>query len=283
MMMHRPAHWLRPPSCALLALLLAGCASAPLPPAATPAQLPAPAAALAAPPASLAAGAAPAAAGAPALQPTSQLLEIQGALAAVAAPPGATAVVELRDVARPDGAVVAESRLPLAGPGQPTPFVLQVPRSQLQAGGSYAVQGAVMQGARGSWITRPVPLDVHQPGPLALGTLALEPFQPLAFASAMRCGRLPLKLGFLDQHMLLVLPGGKLLELAEVASESSDADSSRFVALDDPATWVDLQGERMVLTLRGRRLPDCVPAAERLPAAPGRSRASPQTGPVGAP
>ena len=283
MMLSRPARWLHPLSCGLLALLLAGCASAPQPPAATAAQELAPAATVAAPPARPVVATSPAAAVAPALRPASKLLEIQGALAAVATAPGATAVVELRDVARPDGAVVAESRLSLADTGQPTPFVLQVARSQLQAGGSYAVQGAIMQGARANWITQPVPVDVQQAGPLVLGTLALEPFQPLPFASAMRCGRLPLKLGFLDDRMLLVLPGGKRLELVGVASESSDAASSRFVALEDAGSWVDLQGERMVLTLRGRRLPDCVPAAEGSPDALGRRRARQQARPGGAP
>ena len=93
-------------------------------------------------------------------------LLVKGALAAKGTGQG-SAVVEVRDVSTPDGAVVAESRVPLAASPKPTPFLMEVPRDQLAPGKSYAVQGAVLQGAAATWITRPVPINPRLAGPVA--------------------------------------------------------------------------------------------------------------------
>jgi hypothetical protein len=177
---------------------------------------------------------------------------VKGALAAKGIGQG-SAVVEVRDVSTPDGAVVAESRLPLAASPKPTPFLMEVPRNQLAPGKSYAVQGAVLQGAVATWITKPVPINPRQAGPVDVGTLALQPFQAKAFASDLQCGSQKINMGFLQDRMLVTLSNGKTLELAEVPSEQG----IRFAALDDPQTTVTTLGERTVFTLKGRTYPDC--------------------------
>jgi hypothetical protein len=179
-------------------------------------------------------------------------LVVKGALAAKGIGQG-SAVVEVRDVSTPDGAVVAESRLPLAASPKPTPFLMEVPRNQLAPGKSYAVQGAVLQGAVATWITKPVPINPRQAGPVDVGTLALQPFQAKAFASDLQCGSQKINMGFLQDRMLVTLSNGKTLELAEVPSEQG----IRFAALDDPQTTVTTLGERTVFTLKGRTYPDC--------------------------
>ncbi len=229
-------------------VLLAGCATGvpPVEPPAPPA--PAPLAVPAAPPATAAAPVLP-----PSQPPeVAAPLVVKGALAAKGIGQG-SAVVEVRDVSTPDGAVVAESRLPLAASPKPTPFLMEVPRNQLAPGKSYAVQGAVLQGAVATWITKPVPINPRQAGPVDVGTLALQPFQAKAFASDLQCGSQKINMGFLQDRMLVTLSNGKTLELAEVPSEQG----IRFAALDDPQTTVTTLGERTVFTLKGRTYPDC--------------------------
>ena len=171
-------------------------------------------------------------------------------------------MVEVRDVSTPDGAVVAESRVPLATSPKPTAFVMEVPRDRLAPGKSFAVQGAILQGAAATWITRPVPIDPRQAGPVDVGTLALEPFQAKANARDLQCGSQKINMGFLQDRMLVTLSNGKTLELAEVPSEQG----TRFAVLDDPQTTVTTIDDRTVLVLKGRAYPDCV-AVSAAPAA----------------
>ena len=188
-------------------------------------------------------------------------LVVKGALAAKGLGQG-SAVVEVRDVSTPDGAVVAESRVPLATSPKPTAFVMEVPRDRLAPGKSFAVQGAILQGAAATWITRPVPIDPRQAGPVDVGTLALEPFQAKANARDLQCGSQKINMGFLQDRMLVTLSNGKTLELAEVPSEQG----TRFAVLDDPQTTVTTIDDRTVLVLKGRAYPDCV-AVSAAPAA----------------
>ncbi len=236
-------------------VLLAGCATGVPPVEPSPPPVPTPLAAPAAPPATAAAPVLP-----PSQPPeVAAPLVVKGALAAKGIGQG-SAVVEVRDVSTPDGAVVAESRVPLAASPKPTPFLMEVPRDQLAPGKSYAVQGAVLQGAVATWITRPVPINPRQAGPVDVGTLALEPFQAKAFASDLQCGSQKINMGFLQDRMLVTLSNGKTLELAEVPSEQG----IRFAALDDPQTTVTTIDDRTVFTLRGRTYPDCTaPAAKK--------------------
>ena len=186
-------------------------------------------------------------------------LEIQGKLSL---PPGtkppvrSETVVELRDVSAPDGAVVAEVRTPLQSAQAATPFTLVVDRNTLRAGASYAVQGAILEGAGATWVTRAVPVD-PQAAQVDVGELLLEPFQVMAFASTLRCGPQYVTLGFQDDRMLLKV-GGRTLELKQAAS----AEGILFVAAGDPSTRVLTEGDTTTLTLKGRTYPVCVLAGE---------------------
>ena len=183
-------------------------------------------------------------------------LDIRGKLSL---PPGTQAparsetVVELRDVSAPDGAVVAELRTPLRATQAATPFTLVVDRSKLRAGKSYAVQGAILEGAAGAtWVTRPVPVD-PKAAQVDVGELLLEPFQAMGFASTLRCGTQYVTIGFQGELMLLKV-GARTLELKQAPAEQG----TRFVAVGDPSTSVLTEGDTTTLVLKGRTYPVCV-------------------------
>ena len=193
--------------------------------------------------------------------PTAQAaktLDIRGKLSL---PPGSkpparsTTVVELRDVSAPDGAVVAEVRTPLQATQLATPFTLVVERSKLRAGKSYAVQGAILENAGATWVSRPVPVD-PQAAQVDVGALLLEPFQPMGFASALRCGKQHATMGFHGELMLLKI-GGRTLQLQQAESEKGIL----FVAVGDPTTRVLTQDDTTTLELKGRAYPPCVLSA----------------------
>ena len=199
-------------------------------------------------------------------------LDIHGKLSL---PPGTQAparsetVVELRDVSAPDGAVVAEVRTPLQATQATTPFTLVVDRSKLRAGKSYAVQGAILEGAGATWVTRPVPVDPTATQ-VDVGELLLEPFQAMGFASTLRCGTQYVTIGFQGERMLLKV-GGRTLELQPAASEQG----MLFVAVGDPSTRVMAEGDTTTLVLKGRSYPECV----QVGSAPSRSKRSATTAP----
>lgn len=184
-------------------------------------------------------------------------LDIRGKLSL---PPGtqpparSETVVELRDVSAPDGAVVAEVRTPLQGTKAATPFTLVVDRSKLRAGKSYAVQGAILEGAGATWVTRPVPVD-PKAVQVDVGELLLEPFEAMGFASTMRCGTQYVTMGFQGELMLLKV-GGRTLELRQADA----AQGILFVAEGDPSTRVMTEGDTTTLVLKGRTYPACVQA-----------------------
>ena len=185
-------------------------------------------------------------------------LDIRGKLSL---PPGSkpparsTTVVELRDVSAPDGAVVAEVRTPLRATQVATPFTLVVERSTLRAGKSYAVQGAILENAGATWVSRPVPVD-PKADQVDVGALLLEPFQPMGFASALRCGKQHATMGFHGELMLLKI-GGRTLQLQQAESEKGIL----FVAVGDPTTRVLTQDDTTTLELKGRAYPPCVLSA----------------------
>lgn len=185
-------------------------------------------------------------------------LDIRGKLSL---PPGtkpparSETVVELRDVSAPDGAVVAEVRTPLRATQAATPFTLVVDRSKLRAGKSYAVQGAILENAGATWVSRPVPVN-PQADQVDVGALLLEPFQPMGFASALRCGKQHATMGFHGELMLLKI-GGRTLQLQQAESEQGIL----FVAVGDPTTRVLTQDDTTTLELKGRAYPPCVLSA----------------------
>lgn len=166
------------------------------------------------------------------------------------------AVVELRDVSAPDGLVVAESRLAVPGANTTAPFLLTVDRAALVKGKSYALQGAVLDGAVATAVTRPVPIDVGTANRVDVGALELEPFQAEAFPSTLQCGDQTIRVGFMQDMMLLTVDG-KTWEMHQVPGQKGDV----FEAKEDASTRVTFVEDQVQLVLRGTAYLACVQAA----------------------
>ena len=192
---------------------------------------------------------------------TADLLVITGSLGVPAkALPSARsgAVVELRDISAPDGPVVAETRLVLPSQPLPTPFTLTVERAALGKGKAYAVQGAILDGGVAHWVTKPTPID-PKAARIDLGTLPLEPFQAMAFASTLRCGKQEIQIGFMGDMMLLVVDG-QTWEMKQVTAIQGATRGTKFQSTRDPSTTVSTIEDTTRLVLQGQPYPLCVAA-----------------------
>lgn len=122
----------------------------------------------------------------PAAAVTAETLTFGGALsyrARIALPPGAVAVVELREGTDAWGTLVTEQRTELKGRQVPIPFTLEVDRARLQAGKAYLLRGYVMAGGRTRWSTSAVRVDPAAPG-LTVGALDMTPAAASSLAAA---------------------------------------------------------------------------------------------------
>lgn len=192
--------------------------------------------------------------------PGGESLAITGALdyrARIALPGDSRAIVELRDVSHPDGAVVAERRIELAGRQVPIPFELAVDRAKLDPARRYALRGGVVSGGRPAWATDPVMVD-RASGLLDLGTLALHPVRSAGFATDFQCGDQRATVSFTQDAMRLEV-GGQAFDLRQAVS----ASGARYEAPGDPTTSFWNVGRRATLVVRGRTFPECVQLDER--------------------
>jgi heat shock protein HslJ/uncharacterized lipoprotein YbaY len=180
----------------------------------------------------------------------------------IALPPDSTVIVEVRDSTggAEDGPVVAEQRIALDGRQVPIPFELTVPPGALQAGRSYSLRGGVLVGGRPAWATDAVPLPAAG-GDADLGELMLEPFTFVAFGTTFRCGEETLQYGIVDDAPSLVV-GSETFTLREVPA----ASGAKYEAVGDATTSFWNKGERALVSVRGRELPECVAAAKGTPA-----------------
>lgn len=104
-------------------------------------------------------------------------LTVRGALSydgTIALPQDGFAIVELRDTEAPH-AVVAEQRIELRGQSLPVQFGLVVNRARLASGRTYAVRGAVKQGANALWTTDPVAVNTASATIIELGMQDMKP------------------------------------------------------------------------------------------------------------
>jgi heat shock protein HslJ/uncharacterized lipoprotein YbaY len=186
---------------------------------------------------------------------------ITGALAyraRIALPPDSRAVVALKDVSRPDGAVVAEQRIDLGGRQVPIPFELAVDRAQLDDARRYAVRGAIFAGGRPLWASDPVMVD--RPGArIDLGRLRMIPVRGRAFATEFRCGEQRITVDFTDKAMRLLV-GADTFELRQAVA----ASGARYEAVGDPTTSFWSKGREATLVVRGERYPACVQVFDEL-------------------
>jgi heat shock protein HslJ/uncharacterized lipoprotein YbaY len=182
-------------------------------------------------------------------------ISIKGALsyrARIALPPDSRAVVALKDVSRPDGAVVAEQRIDLGGRQVPIPFELAVDRGKLDDTRRYALRGAIFAGGRPLWASDPVMID--RPGAVVdLGMLRMTPVRGRAFATEFRCGDQRITVDFTDKAMRLLV-GADTFELRQ----SVAASGARYEAVGDATTSFWSKGREATLVVRGQSYPTCV-------------------------
>ena len=190
---------------------------------------------------------------------TPQPLTIKGALAyraRIALPPDSRAIIELRDVSRPDGAVVAEQRIDLAGRQVPIPFELAVARAKLDEGKRYAVRGAVFSGGRPAWASDPAMVDARG-GVVDVGTLDMTPVRVGAFPTVFQCGDQRATVDFMLQSMRLTV-GNDTFEMRQALA----ASGARYEAVGDPTTSFWNKGRNATLVVKGREYPECRQMAE---------------------
>jgi len=187
-------------------------------------------------------------------------LAIKGALSyrgRIALPADSHAIVALKDVSRPDGAVVAEQRIDLQGRQVPVPFDLVVDRAKLDAARRYAVRGAVFVGGRPAWASDPIMVD-RTGGTVDLGTLTMTPVRAGAFATVFQCGDRQATIDFTPRAMRLAV-GDRTFELHQAPA----ASGARFEAAGDPSTSFWNKGRRATLVVQGETFPECVQVEDR--------------------
>jgi heat shock protein HslJ/uncharacterized lipoprotein YbaY len=181
-------------------------------------------------------------------------LSIKGELsyrARIALPPDSRAVVALKDVSRPDGPVVAESRFDLSGRQVPIPFELPVDRAKLDDGRRYALRGAIFAGGRPAWASDPVMVD-RPGGAVDVGRLEMTPVRGRAFATEFQCGEQRVTVDFAEKAMRLLV-GAETFELRQALS----ASGARYEAAGDPSTSFWNKGRNATLVVKGRTYPEC--------------------------
>jgi uncharacterized lipoprotein YbaY len=186
---------------------------------------------------------------------TVESLSVRGALiyeGGIALPQDGFAIVELRET-EPPRAVIAEQHIDLQGRSLPVPFELVVDRAMLVNGGTYAVRGAVKQGAKASWATDPVVIDTTSGAAVDLGLQAMKPVVVVAFGSDWDCGGQRIAIGMAGD-LLRVVMGDDYLDMRPVVA----ASGSKYEAMDDPTTTLLNKGHRATLTVRGKAYPECV-------------------------
>lgn len=189
-----------------------------------------------------------------------QALTVTGALsyrARIALPPDSRAIVALKDVSRPDGAVVAERRIDLGGKQVPIAFELVVDRAKLDDTRRYAVRGAIFGGGHPRWASEPVMID-RTSGVVDVGTLAMTAVRAHAFATDFQCGDQRATVGFGQGGMRLSVEGATF-ELRQLVA----ASGARYEAVGDPTTSFWNKGRRATLAVRGRTYPECVQVDEK--------------------
>ena len=185
--------------------------------------------------------------------------EISGSLTypeRIALPEGAEVAVELRDAT---GLLVAEDRFATEGRQVPLEFALEAPD-----GVGLVLRAAVFDGGRPLRKTDPVEI-IADDSDRALGELRLIVHEAMGFSVRMRCGAEELTLGFLGQIARLQTADG-VIDLEPVPA----ASGARFEAEGDPGTWVWTRGAAAMVSLQGRELPECLPAAS-VPTLPFRA------------
>lgn len=182
-------------------------------------------------------------------------LSVRGALTyagTIALPQDGLAIIELRDT-EPPRAIIAEQRIDLQGRSLPVPFELVADRALLVNGRTYAVRGAVKQGAKALWGTDPVVIDTTPGATVDLGLQAMKPVVVVAFGSDWDCGGQRVAIGMAGDLLRIVI-GDDYFDMRPVVA----ASGSKYEAVHDPTTTLWTKDRRATLTVRSKAYPDCV-------------------------
>lgn len=174
-----------------------------------------------------------------------------------ALPAGADVVIEARGL---QDTMLAEARFQTGGGQVPLPFSLTLPD-----GVGATVRAAIVVDGQPLWVSDAIVVAAGQ-DPVALGEVVMSRFQPMGFASTLRCGETRLRVGFFEDRAVLETDTDRL-----VLSQVRAASGAKFEDPEDPGTYYWSQGDTALVSLEGDLLPECV-AVPPEPEQPYRAR-----------
>lgn len=178
-------------------------------------------------------------------------------LARVALPAGAEVVIEARGL---QDTLLAETRFQTGGKQVPFPFAMTLPD-----GVRATVRAAVVMDGQPLWVSDAMTVTAGD-APVRLGEVLLHSFQPMGFASTLRCGDTRLKVGFFEDRAVLETDSARL-----ILSQVPAASGAKFEDPADSGTFYWSRGDTALVSLDGEQLPECV-AVPPEPDQPYRAR-----------
>lgn len=194
------------------------------------------------------------------LTATAQARPVDGALTyltRMALPAGAEIVIEARGL---HDTLLAETRFQTAGSQVPLPFAMILPD-----GVSATIRAAIVMDGQPLWVSDAMTVAAGD-SPVALGEIVLNLYQPMGFASTLRCGEVRLRVGFFEDRAVLETDTQRL-----ILSQVPAASGAKF---EDPAnagTFYWSRGDTALVSLDAEQLPECV-AVPPEPDQPWRAR-----------
>jgi uncharacterized lipoprotein YbaY len=165
-------------------------------------------------------------------------------------PAGGLLVVELRETTT--DRVLTEQRLPLEGAGPALPFRLQWAHPPTPRQPVLRARAALLARGRALWLSESVAVDpLARSSDLGVLTLARAP-RALAFQTEIDCRIRRFVVG-MDGDRLVLRDGDHLHALQPDAG----APDQRYVAVEDPTIFVQVQGTTAEVAVRGARYAGC--------------------------
>lgn len=178
-------------------------------------------------------------------------------LSRIGLPPGAEVVVEARGL---QDTFLSETRFQTGGQQVPLPFAMTLPD-----GVNATIRAAIVVDGQPLWVSDATQVPAGNSA-VALGELVLNAYQPMGFASTLRCGDLRLRVGFFEDRAVLETDTQRLI-LAQVPA----ASGAKFADPADPGTFYWSRGDTALVSLEGEQMQECV-AVPPEPDQPWRAR-----------
>ena len=191
---------------------------------------------------------------------TAQARSVEGALtylARIALPAGTEIVIEARGL---HDTLLAESRFQSGGKQVPLPFSMTLPDDV-----SATIRAAMVQDGQPVWVSDVIAVQAGN-SPVDLGEIVLNSYQPMGFATTLRCGDVRLRVGFFEDRAVLETDVDRFI-LPQVPA----ASGAKFEDATDQGTFYWSRGDTALVSLGGEVLPECV-AVPPEPDQPYRAR-----------